>query len=90
MAAPSPISPELLIEFAGLDAEREHRGVDWCRKHGVGARRARLGRLLPINIIELESARSPEMLAYAEAQRSAQLWLKAHCKACGGCRLSKE
>jgi hypothetical protein len=82
-------SPEMMIGLAGLVAERERKGKRWCRKLGVGARWRLLGRILPVNVVEMPSG--AEALAPSlNAQRQAQTWLLNVCKTCRGCPLGRE
>jgi hypothetical protein len=81
-AAPSP---ELLILLAAIEARRDHKGADWCRRHGIGAQRAILANC---NVLPLSAGRSPEMLAYLESRRRAADVLAATCAVCRGCKLA--
>ena len=87
--APLSPSPELLIVLARMEVERERKGADWCRKHGIGRVRETLGRALPPDITVLQAFKSPEIAARIEAQRTAQDLMAAVCAACGGCVLAR-
>lgn len=78
------VTPELLILLARMIAYREHKGVDACRKHGLGAARQIVGDPLPANL-----AAFPGVMAYGEAQRDAALFLAAECQRCRGCKLGR-
>lgn len=84
------MTPEMLIVLASLTAFRERHGAEKCRRNGVGAVRALIGRILPSNVTELPAARSPEILEFVRAQQSAQAEMARLCRSCGGCRLARE
>ena len=65
---------ELMIVLAGLIADRDRKGAEWCRKHGVGKRRRVLSSQIAPNVIVDNS----DALAI----------LEAHCRACGKCKLA--
>jgi hypothetical protein len=88
-SVPGP-TPELLIVLADLEVKREKHGNDWCRRHGVGARRLYLGRALPTNVVSVNPPQSPKLLEYLKAKQTAQETLAMHCHMCGGCKLAKE
>jgi hypothetical protein len=85
-----PATPELVLILAGLEADRKSRGNEWCRKHGIGARRAVLGPSLPPNVVKLNTgARHPDEIRALTAAEMARNTLAAHCRKCGGCPWSK-
>lgn len=85
---PAP-SPELLIVLARMEVERDRKGFEWCRRHGIGRVRETLGRALPADVTVLHAVKSPEIAARIESQRMAQSLLAAMCGACGRCPMAK-
>lgn len=79
------ITPELLIVLASLEARREDRGTEWCRKHGLGAVRRLVERKLPAHVIA-----HPATATYPAAQDTAISLLGAVCRACRGCKMGRE
>lgn len=81
----------VLIAMAFLQAQTEHKGPKWCRKHGIGAARdilrdaakamsnVRLARMRPT-----DAALFPEALSQAEAVTASQ------CVRCGLCPKARE
>ena len=79
------MQPAIMILLAAFTARRDRDGARWCRKEGIGAARRVLGKPLPDDISGL-----PSVATYRDAQREASTILKAHCRACGKCKLAGE
>lgn len=79
-------TPAVLWEILTVAFEevRDRKGAEFCRKHGVGACRAKLGSM-PGGIVSL----TPETVARLNVRRAAQETLAAFCRECKGCRLSE-
>jgi hypothetical protein len=82
-------TPELLILIALLESLRTLKGVDWCQGL-VGPMRDALSRSFPPNVMEMAVGKTPELMAYAEAQRGAADLLRRMCLACAACPLGRE
>jgi hypothetical protein len=84
---PMEPSPELLILLAALEARREQKGAEWCRKHGIGAQRVILG--TGLKVVSM-AARSPEAATFVRARKEAADLLMNACRVCGGCKMAHE
>ncbi len=83
-------TPEMFVLLAMFEVARDHRGTEWCRKHGVGGVRKKLGVALPPNVIEMPAAQVPRVAAYIAASKTAQSLLLSHCRECRGCKLGRD
>lgn len=69
-----------LIMAALLEGARDKRGVDWCRKWGVGYARRRIGNVSKI---------LPHTEASDARVRAAEE-LRNWCRACDRCKMARE
>lgn len=76
-----------LIMLARIDAMREKKGVEYCRRKVMGPLRTSLGPLLPENVKKLDPLGDP---ARGNARHLAARILAQHCLDCGQCKLGRE
>lgn len=66
--------------MAGLIADRENKGADWCRRRGVGARRKVLASVMAGPLVQMGEGK---------ARREASEMLETVCAVCGRCELAQ-